>query len=161
MNPREKALSGAIAFLLIVWGGWTLWGSVASAYDTRESQLRSLQREYKDAKRIRTASRQAAAQLDRWQTMSLPADDREARKVYLQWLRHELDEASFENVDIKPSGHGRRNSAYRQLRFIVTLNGTLTVHVGTLLTLSRFTIVILPLVCEVTTSLSEKIFHIR
>ena len=125
MNPRERVLSGVIACLVIVWGVWTLWGSVESAYSVRESQLRSLQREYKDAERTRTASLRAAAQLDQWRRMSLPADDREARKVYLQWLRHELDEASFEDIDIKPTDRGRSSDAYRQLRFIVTLSGTL------------------------------------
>ncbi len=61
MNPREKVLSGVIACLVIVWGVWTLWGSVESAYTVRESQLWSLQREVKDAERTRTASHRAAA----------------------------------------------------------------------------------------------------
>lgn len=125
MNSREKILSSVIAFLLTVWCAWTLWGTVDSAYEARESQLRSLQRESKDAEQIRTASRRAAAQLTQWQAMSLPADEREARKIYLQWLRHELDEAGFEDIDIKPNDGGRRNSSYQQLRFIVVLNGNL------------------------------------
>ena len=116
MNPREKVLSSVIAFLLIVWCAWTLWGTVESAYSARETQLRSLQRESKDAERIRTASHRAAVQLTQWQAMSLPADEREARQVYLQWLRHELDEASFEDIDIKPIDSRRRKRIITVLR---------------------------------------------
>ena len=130
MNSREKVLSGVIAFLVIVWGAWTLWDSIGSAYAGRKLQLQSLKREYRDANRTRLASSLAAAQLEKWQTISLPVDDRQARKVYLQWLRHELDEADFDDVDIRPSDQGRPNNAYKRLRFIVSGRGTLGTRKG-------------------------------
>ncbi len=135
MNSREKVLSGVIAFLVIAWGAWTLWGSVGSSYAERELQLLSLQREHRDANRTRRDSRRAAAQLDKWLAMSLPADDRQAHTVYLQWLGHGLYEVGFDEVDIKnldtqTNRRGRRNSAYQnnaynQLRYKVSCHGTL------------------------------------
>ena len=130
MNSREKILSGVIAFLVLVWGTWTLWGSVGSAYTERELQLQSLRREHRDANRTRLASRRAAAQLDKWQTMSLPANDRQAHTVYFQWLRDGLDEAGFDGFDIKNldtirNRRGRQKNAYKQLRYTVSCRGTL------------------------------------
>lgn len=127
MQTREKILAAAFASIVVVWFVVpALWHGFFDEIETQQGILgqRESALENKDFEEIAALGKQR--KLGEWKAQSLPANENDARRVYLQWIT-DLAESVFTDemeVAFEPSGRSRDKS-YTAIRVSVRGEATL------------------------------------
>jgi hypothetical protein len=125
MQPREQKLAGAIAGLLVLMGGWTLWGYWSTRVSDRTSQIDRLEGEISAKKKQVVQGAIAAKKLADWEARSLPKDKEQARSLYQNWLIGLIERAKFTNADLSTQSTAARQKVFDKLAFTITADATL------------------------------------
>jgi hypothetical protein len=100
MQPRERQLAIAIALLVVLWGGWAVYGWWSAQLSSRNLRLATLRSEIKEQKEVIRRGNEAQKKLDEWEKRSLPTDVERARSLYQNWLLALTDKAKFAGSDL-------------------------------------------------------------
>ena len=106
MQKREKILAAAFGAVILIWLGMPLINSTfIEPVETRRNKLKALnqqidQREQKELELLRSTK-----QLGAWVDNSLPPDEHDAQRLYLEWLNDLAELSGFSNLKLSP---GRR-----------------------------------------------------
>src|SRR5688500_304823 len=125
MQPREKKLALAIAFIVLLCGGWMLWGSWSSRLQTRTSQIEKLSGDIRKKKVLVARGNLAAKKLADWQQRSLPADKEKARSLYQNWLLGLIEKSKITGADLSTQNMPGRQKVFERLAFTITGEATL------------------------------------
>ncbi len=113
MQKREKILAVAFGAVILIWLGMPLINSTfIEPVETRRNQLKALnqqidQREQKELELLRSAK-----QLGAWVDNSLPPDEHDAQRLYLEWLNDLAELSGFSNLKLSPGRRMREGKTY-------------------------------------------------
>lgn len=113
MQKREKILAAAFGAVILIWLGMPLINSTfIEPVETRQNQLKALnqqidQREQKELELLRSAK-----QLGAWVDNSLPPDEHDAQRLYLEWLNDLAELSGFSNLKLTPGRRVREGKTY-------------------------------------------------
>jgi len=125
MQPREKKLALAIAIIVVLCGGWMLWGSWSSRLQARTSQIDKLSGDVRKKKVLVARGDLAAKKLTDWQQRSLPTDKEKARSLYQNWLLGLIEKSKFVGADLSTQNMPGRQKVFDRLAFTITGEATL------------------------------------
>lgn len=125
LGQRERILALVAVVLLVIVGGQTLWGIIASPFRMRQNAqttlLNSIQAKQKQLQEIEKAK----TQLKEWTQKSLPADPAVARRLYQNWLLECAQQAKLENIQVDSGEVRREKNLFYRLPFSVRGQGSL------------------------------------
>lgn len=125
MQKREKILAAAFGAVILIWLGMPLINSTfIEPVKTRQNQLKALnqqidQREQKELELLRSAR-----QLGDWVDNSLPPDEHDAQRLYLEWLNDLAELSGFSNLKLSPGRRMREGKTYTAIQ--ASLEGSAT-----------------------------------
>ncbi|MCH9655453.1 MAG: cadherin repeat domain-containing protein [Planctomycetes bacterium] len=125
MQKREKILAAIFGAVILIWFGMPVIDSTfIEPVESRQNQLNVLnqqidQREQKELELLRSAS-----QLGNWSAHSLPPDEHDAQRLYLEWLDDLAELSGFSDIQLTPGRRIRERKTYVAVQ--VTLKGTAT-----------------------------------
>ncbi|MAC52700.1 MAG: hypothetical protein CME31_09160, partial [Gimesia sp.] len=125
MQKREKILAAAFGAVILIWLGMPLINSTfIEPVETRRNQLKALnqqidQREQKELELLRSAK-----QLGAWVDNSLPPDEHDAQRLYLEWLNDLAELSGFSNLKLSPGRRMREGKTYIAIQ--ASLEGSAT-----------------------------------
>lgn len=125
MQKREKILAAAFGAVILIWLGMPLINSTfIEPVKTRQNQLKVLnqqidQREQKELELLRSAR-----QLGDWVDNSLPPDEHDAQRLYLEWLNDLAELSGFSNLKLSPGRRMREGKTYTAIQ--ASLEGSAT-----------------------------------
>lgn len=125
MTQREKVLALIVAATVVIIGGFLGIGRVSRAFDQRQDALVQLDGSLGKQKSVVKRGDKAEDQLAEWRERSLPANDTQARTLYLNWLRSRAVAVDLQGLKLStPSGGSRGTVFYRHV-FGVNAKGDL------------------------------------
>ncbi|MCA9004130.1 MAG: cadherin repeat domain-containing protein [Planctomycetaceae bacterium] len=125
MQKREKILAAAFGAVILIWLGMPLINSTfIEPVESRRNQLKALnqqidQREQKELQLLRSAK-----QLGAWVDNSLPPDEHDAQRLYLEWLNDLAELSGFSNLKLSPGRRIREGKTYIAIQ--ASLEGSAT-----------------------------------
>ncbi len=125
MQKREKILAAILGAVILLWFGMPVIDSTfIEPVESRQNQLRVLnqqidQREQKELELLRSAG-----QLGTWAAHSLPPDEHDAQRLYLEWLDDLAELSGFSDLKLSPGRRIREKKTYVAIQ--VTLEGSAT-----------------------------------
>ena len=125
MQKREKILAAIFGTVILVWLGMPVINSTfIEPVQTRQNQLKALnqqidQKEHKELELLRSAR-----QLGDWVAHSLPPDEHDAQRLYLEWLSDLAELSGITNLKLSPGRRIREGKTYIAIQ--VSLEGTAT-----------------------------------
>ncbi|QDT93523.1 cadherin repeat domain-containing protein [Gimesia algae] len=125
MQKREKILAAAFGAVILIWLGMPLINSTfIEPVESRQNQLKALNqqidlREQKELELLRSAK-----QLGAWVENSLPPDEHDAQRLYLEWLNDLAELSGFSNLKISPGRRIREGKTYIAIQ--ASLEGSAT-----------------------------------
>lgn len=125
MTKREKTLLAATVTVIVLWGGWTLWGKYSAAIALREGQSRQAQRDLRTARSEVVLATRAKKNLEAWREQSLPVNIEVAQTEYRAWLMDCLNEAGLEFNQVRRTAVKPYGDAYTAIAFAAHAEGDL------------------------------------
>ncbi|MCA9242013.1 MAG: hypothetical protein KDA37_17505, partial [Planctomycetales bacterium] len=125
MTQREKTLLAATVGVIVLWGGWTLWGKYSAALANREGQSRQAERDLRTARSEVVLSTRAKKNLEAWREKSLPQNIEVAQTAYRGWLMDCLKEAGLEFNQVRRTAVKPYGDAYTAIAFTAHAEGDL------------------------------------
>lgn len=125
MSQRERVMALAIGSLLLVFGLWYGWTTVAGMFSSRRKQIESLESEVSKQKKIDLQTQEAALRMRQYQARSLPPQQSLARSAYQSWLLDLLGKAGIGNAQIVVKNGKLERDLYITHIFEVKGKGTL------------------------------------
>jgi len=125
MNPREKYLAGAVALLVILWGGTVGWDRYQEALLRNESQQLAAEQQLSQARAAAARGGRAQRLLGAWRRQSLPTDLDIAKSLYQDWLRQQLIEAGLVVRELNENSSRTTHKHFNQATFVVNAQGSL------------------------------------
>ncbi|QDV53137.1 cadherin repeat domain-containing protein [Gimesia fumaroli] len=125
MQKREKILAAFFGAVIVIWLGMPVIDSTfIEPVETRKNQLKALnqqidQKEQKELELLRSAK-----QLGNWVAHSLPPDEHDAQRLYLEWLNDLAELSGISNLKLSPGRRIREGKTYIAIQ--VSLEGSAT-----------------------------------
>ncbi|WP_339731133.1 cadherin repeat domain-containing protein [uncultured Gimesia sp.] len=125
MQKREKILAAIFGTVIIIWFGMPLINSTfIEPVESRKNQLKALnqqidQKEQKELELLRSAK-----QLGNTVAHSLPPDEHDAQRLYLEWLNDLAELSGISNLKLSPGRRIREGKTYIAIQ--VSLEGSAT-----------------------------------
>lgn len=125
MQKREKILAAVFGTVILVWLGMPVINSTfIEPVESRQNQLKALnlqidQKEQKELQLLRSAK-----QLGDWVEHSLPPDEHDAQRLYLEWLNDLAELSGISNLKLSPGRRIREGKTYVAIQ--VSLEGSAT-----------------------------------
>ncbi|QDU52789.1 cadherin repeat domain-containing protein [Gimesia panareensis] len=125
MQKREKILAAIFGTVILVWLGMPVVNrTFIEPVTTRQNQLKVInqqidQKEQKELELLRSAK-----QLGDWVAHSLPPDEHDAQRLYLEWLNDLAELSGITNLKLSPGRRIREGKTYIAIQ--VSLEGTAT-----------------------------------
>lgn len=124
MTKREKLLAAAVAAIVLLYGGGTLWTRYNRSLANKRSQLIAAQERLGTAKLELAKGEAAMQQLDDWQSRSLPADREAAQMMYRVWLEQQLKAAGLVVEEFQPQQRLAPAAGYSAIGYTMNVHGT-------------------------------------
>ncbi len=125
MNAREKYLAGAVAALVILWGGTVGWDRYQEALLRNENQQLAAEQELSQARAAAARGQRAQRLLADWRKQSLPTDLDIAKSLYQDWLRQQLIEAGLVVRELNENSSRSTQRHFNQATYVVNAQGAL------------------------------------
>ncbi|QDT45027.1 Putative Ig domain protein [Gimesia alba] len=125
MQKREKILAAVFGAVIVIWLGMPVIDSTfIEPVESRKNQLKALnqqidQKEQKELELLRSAK-----QLGNWVAHSLPPDEHDAQRLYLEWLNDLAELSGVSNLKLSPGRRIREGKTYIAIQ--VSLEGSAT-----------------------------------
>lgn len=127
MTDREKKLAGAVALIIVVYGGWMGFQRWNAAYAQRVQERDAAMVAVGEAQLRESRARAAHRRLEALRARSLPFDPQTATSAYRQWLIDEISRAGMSLESIRRASEPTtRADAYTTIPFKVQSEGDLT-----------------------------------
>lgn len=101
LNKRERVMAIAVGAVLLIFVGWFAFGSATNPFSDLNDQKNSLTEELTKRTAACADLRKAKQRLDEMLKQSLPSDPVLARNRYQEWLRDQVQQVSFEKLEIE------------------------------------------------------------
>lgn len=125
MNAREKYLVGAVAVLVILWGGTVGWDRYQAALMRNENQQLAADQQLSQARAAAARGQRAQRLLSAWRKQSLPTNLDIAKSLYQDWLRQQLVEAGLVVRELNENSSRSTHRHFNQATYVVNAQGTL------------------------------------
>ena len=125
MTKREKNLAIVVAALLVLTGGWWLWGKYQTALATRQSDYADAELSLGDKKLDQAKARAKLERLEQYQARSLPTDPQVAQLEYRAWLIDRVKEAGLDMEDVTLTENRSSGDDYTSLGYSAQASGDL------------------------------------
>ncbi|MCA9016779.1 MAG: cadherin repeat domain-containing protein, partial [Planctomycetaceae bacterium] len=125
MQKREKILAAIFGAVIVIWLGMPVIDrTFIEPVESRKNQLKALnqqidQKEQKELELLRSAK-----QLGNWVAHSLPPDEHDAQRLYLEWLNDLAELSGMTNLKLSPGRRIREGKTYIAIQ--VALEGSAT-----------------------------------
>lgn len=125
MQKREKILAALFGAVILIWLGMPVINrNFIEPVESRKNQLKALnqqidQKEQKELELLRSAK-----QLGNWVAHSLPPDEHDAQRLYLEWLNDLAELSGISNLKLSPGRRIREGKTYIAIQ--VSLEGSAT-----------------------------------
>jgi hypothetical protein len=126
MTRREQVLAAGVAGLVVLWGGWKLYGRYNAGLSARRSQVNEAQEKLGNAELALAIGRDAVKKIERAQERSLPADRDKALTSYKAWLLAKAKSAGLNVDNIKPAPRTTASKEFDAIGYQMEASGTLS-----------------------------------
>jgi len=125
MQKREKILAAMFGAVILIWLGMPVIDSTfIEPVETRQNRLNVLNQQIDEREQKELEFLRSAGQLGNWSTHSLPPDEHDAQRLYLEWLDDLAELSGFSDLKLSPGRRIRERKTYVAIQ--VSLEGTAT-----------------------------------
>ena len=125
MKKREKILAAIFGAVILLWLGMPVIDSTfIEPVESRQNQLNVLNQQIDQQEQKELDFLRSAGQLGNWVAHSLPPDEHDAQRLYLEWLDDLAELSGISNLKLTPGRRIRERKTYVAVQ--VTLEGTAT-----------------------------------
>jgi len=124
MSKREKTLAAAVGLLLLLAGGYYLFGRIEAGLRKRRGEVAKAEAEIGRMKMVVKQGERAQERIEAYQGRSLPPNRELARSLYQSWLLEQVEKVEFDMPDVKAVST-RRHRSYDCLTFSIKGKGNL------------------------------------
>ncbi|MEQ9068558.1 MAG: hypothetical protein RLO18_17605, partial [Gimesia chilikensis] len=113
MQKREKILAAIFGTIILVWLGMPVINSTfIEPVQTRQNQLKVLNQQIDQKENKELELLRSARQLGDWVAHSLPPDEHDAQRLYLEWLSDLAELSGITNLKLSPGRRIREGKTY-------------------------------------------------
>lgn len=125
MQKREKILAALFGAVILIWLGMPVIDSTfIEPVESRQNQLKVLNQQIDQREQQELELMRSAGQLGDWGAHSLPPDEHDAQRLYLEWLDDLAELSGFSDLKLSPGRRIRERKTYIAVQ--VSLEGTAT-----------------------------------
>lgn len=125
MQKREIILAAIFGAVIVIWLGMpVIYSTFIEPVETRKNQLKVLSQQIDQKEQKELELLRSARQLGNWVAHSLPPDEHDAQRLYLEWLNDLAELSGISNLKLTPGRRIREGKTYIAVQ--VSLEGTAT-----------------------------------
>lgn len=125
MQKREKILAAIFGAVILIWFGMPVIDSTfIEPVVSRTNQLQALNQSIEQQEEKELELLRSARQLGVWVKHSLPPDEHDAQRLYLEWLEDLAELSGISDLKLSPGRRIREGKTYIAIQ--VSLDGTAT-----------------------------------
>lgn len=125
MQKREKILAAAFGAVILVWLGMPMIRSTfIEPVESRKNQLKVINQQVDQKEDQELELLRSARKLGEWVAHSLPPDEHDAQRLYLEWLSDLAELSGMTNLKTSPGRRIRKGNTYVAVQ--VSLEGRAT-----------------------------------